>query len=304
MRGDLLALGAIGALAIAGAARGGSRSVDAVHETREQISATLLQDARFKVEGWQKWEGAEGPLKLYVRWSRHTKVPYDAGMTLAEEVAKALAPLGPTNFEDPDIYTNLARIKLRAGPALLWIWAAIRREQEDAAVFLVMQNDKPLLLLGGDYSSWGEAQKTGALWLKLGKGAANHKDIPQALRQVTQDILKSMQTDVSWTRLAQESGADPAQPCAWDVNCGWCEEWAEAASRKLDVVGSHYENVVWLDQISAKYEDMPHAVLKLHGRYYDAQHPEGVDHVKKLSLVKGVSREAWLKREARGKRAW
>lgn len=176
MRGDLLALGAMGVLAIAGATRGGSRSVDVVHETREQISATLRQDDRFNVEGWQRWEDT-GPLKLYVKWNRRLQIPYDAGMTLAEEVAKALAPLGLTNLEDPDIYTNLARIKLRAGPALLWIWAGIRQEQDKALVFLVMQNDKPLLLLGGDYSSWGEAEKSGALKLQLSKGGANHKSV-------------------------------------------------------------------------------------------------------------------------------
>lgn len=80
----------------------------------------------------------------------------------------------------------------------------------------------------------------------------------------------------------------PAGSCAWDINCGLCEEWAEAARL---VVGG---DCVWLDQVDDAYQDVAHCVLLLDGRYFDSQHPSGVDHPSELSIVRGVSRTDWL----------
>lgn len=91
---------------------------------------------------------------------------------------------------------------------------------------------------------------------------------------------------------------------AYDINCGWCEEWALAAQREFG------GEVMWLDEVSEYYQryyaancrsdggwDPPHAhaVLYLNERYYDSQHPDGVTSVFDLDLVRGVTRAEFLK---------
>lgn len=101
-------------------------------------------------------------------------------------------------------------------------------------------------------------------------------------------------------------------PCAWDINCGWCENWALTLKEKIQK-----GEVFWLDEIKVEKEKLPkpfvdsfswieedgnlvgaptHAVLFCDGRYYDSQHPEGVDDILKLDFVRFVSREDFLKR--------
>jgi hypothetical protein len=101
-------------------------------------------------------------------------------------------------------------------------------------------------------------------------------------------------------------------PCAWDINCGWCEEWALTLQEKVQK-----GEVFWLDQIAVDSSRLPkpfvgnlgtidicgylenaptHAVLFCDGRYYDSQHPDGVDDITKLDFVNFVSREDFLKR--------
>jgi hypothetical protein len=76
--------------------------------------------------------------------------------------------------------------------------------------------------------------------------------------------------------------------CAWDINCGWCENWATAASDKY---GGEPE---WLDQIDPLFSSLNHCILIKDGRYYDSQHPDGVDDLNQLDLVRGVSRKEFL----------
>lgn len=90
---------------------------------------------------------------------------------------------------------------------------------------------------------------------------------------------------------------------AYDINCGWCEEWAQEAQRQFG------GQVLWLDEVSeynARYYkenrrddggwDPPHshAVLFWNDRYYDSQHPNGVISVFDLDLVRGVTRVEFL----------
>ena len=74
-------------------------------------------------------------------------------------------------------------------------------------------------------------------------------------------------------------------PNAWDINCGWCEEWAIMAESKYG------GEIIWLDQIDESYFDFGHAVLLLNGKFYDSQHPNGVSSPDELDLVKGITRD-------------
>lgn len=310
MRGDLLALGAMGALAIVGATKSGARndpSGKAAKEARNHIREALSRNARLVTRDWTNISGV--PPVLAVEWDKDAKLcvgDHDFGTLLMLEIYKTLKPLGFLSEEEdrPEIFTNLGRIKVRAGPALLWIWCGVHRPRHNTRATLNLQSPQSVFLLGGDASPWALAKREESLTFWKKGSRANKQDVPALLRQVTSDMLKQMLADEGWTSLAQEAQLDPNAPCAWDVNCGWCEDWARAASRKLGVVGSHYENVFWLDEFDKKYEDVAHAVLRLDGRFYDAQHPEGVARLKDLDLVKGVSREKWIKKEARGTRAW
>ena len=81
------------------------------------------------------------------------------------------------------------------------------------------------------------------------------------------------------------------EPTAWDINNGWCREWAEEAVKRFG------GEVVWLDQIDEEFEDVSHAVLVLGGLFYDAQNLEGVPNPRELDVVKGVSRGHWLSQQ-------
>jgi hypothetical protein len=83
----------------------------------------------------------------------------------------------------------------------------------------------------------------------------------------------------------------PDFPNSWDINCGWCEEWAIMAEAKYG------GEMIWLDQIDESYFDFGHAVLKLNERFYDSQHPNGVASPNDLDLVKGIGREEFLQRK-------
>ena len=83
----------------------------------------------------------------------------------------------------------------------------------------------------------------------------------------------------------------PDFPNPWDINCGWCEEWAIMAEEKYG------GEMIWLDQIDESYFDFGHAVLRLNGKLYDSQHPNGVASPNDLDLVSRISREEFLQRK-------
>jgi len=118
----------------------------------------------------------------------------------------------------------------------------------------------------------------------------------EMLRAITESILDTMQQDGWW------DGPDSARvyrhdrPCAWDINCGMCGDWADEAERRLggeaaDLSALRYRKFKLPQGI---FEDVSHVVLVLDGRFYDAQDIAGVDDPRQLQLVRGVTREAFL----------
>jgi hypothetical protein len=104
-----------------------------------------------------------------------------------------------------------------------------------------------------------------------------------------------------------ESFAQEGAHCAWDINNGLCEEWAEDARERLGG-GSSFDFANFQDDMLeaegiepaiedewSRYHPISHAVLSYEGRWYDAQHPEGVDTLSELDIVRKVSRQDFLR---------
>ncbi len=91
----------------------------------------------------------------------------------------------------------------------------------------------------------------------------------------------------------------------WDINCGWCEEWAEEVCKSLGI-----GEAIWLDQIPELNPDnlegddwayyamcnLSHVVYFLNGKYYDSQTLDGITDIKKLDFLNRVSRNEFLAR--------
>jgi len=118
-----------------------------------------------------------------------------------------------------------------------------------------------------------------------------------AMEGVTAEILHRMEAARhSWM---------PEALCAWDINCGWCEEWAMLAQT---VFPPGQAEVVWLDEVDPRFgpdeaTNCGHAVLMVKTPegpiYFDSQHPGGVRSVYDLDIVRQVSREDFLGRPMR-----
>lgn len=130
----------------------------------------------------------------------------------------------------------------------------------------------------------------------------------EVLEEVTETILGQMRA----RRL--ERLDDPGRPeelrevarraarelCAWDVNTGWCEAWAEEAAARTGGAA------VWLDNsahvfaltqdsvLASDVADCAHCVLHLRGRWYDSECPEGTADLR--ALTRRVTRDAYLAR--------
>lgn len=111
-------------------------------------------------------------------------------------------------------------------------------------------------------------------------------------------------------RFIADFGQDGVK-CQWDINTGWCEDWATAAQEALGGGEVYwFENFIdeWLTAEglpAAQVDPLPngdtfrwhtigHAVLSYEGRWYDSQHPDGVDVLSDLDLVREVEREDYL----------
>lgn len=64
----------------------------------------------------------------------------------------------------------------------------------------------------------------------------------------------------------------------WDVNCGYCEDFAEAVVKRIPSA-----EIKWLDE---EDENISHCVVVYQGKYYDAECLEGVEDWHNLPLVK------------------
>lgn len=106
------------------------------------------------------------------------------------------------------------------------------------------------------------------------------------LRAVTESVLDDMQRTGWFLEASRERCFD--RPTAWDINCGWCEDWALAAA---EAVGG---DVVDVAEFGVDEDEIAHMVLMRDGRFHDAQDLDGVDAVEDLHVVRGVSRAEWL----------
>jgi hypothetical protein len=117
------------------------------------------------------------------------------------------------------------------------------------------------------------------------------------LSAVTEQIKDEMQRVGWWGWTGKERVRRYDRPTAWDINDGWCEEWAGAAEAALggeavDLAALRYEKFGLPDGV---FEDVAHTALLLRGRFYDAQDIEGVDDPRQLQLVRGVSRAQFVR---------
>lgn len=92
-------------------------------------------------------------------------------------------------------------------------------------------------------------------------------EIRPILEQVTEDVLSMMRRDGFYYE-----GVKRFDPQVWDINNGYCEEWAY---RVADLVPEAFP--VWMDE--------DHCVLVYRGRYYDADCLDGVDDVDDLPML-------------------
>jgi len=104
------------------------------------------------------------------------------------------------------------------------------------------------------------------------------------MSDITQACCAEMQEKGWWKGSGEERQYVNEPATAWDVNCGDCENWVQLAQMKYG------GEECWLDD---------HVVLLLHGRYYDSQHPKGVDDWHDLDVVRQVSREDWLNKQSK-----
>lgn len=104
------------------------------------------------------------------------------------------------------------------------------------------------------------------------------------MEQATEQVLGRMREQGYWRRLYDENGKHKGfevtheDPTAWDINDGWCEEWA---NRVLGLVPG--AEAWWVDQLLPDSE-IAHVVILYEGRYYDAERPDGVERLEDLPI--------------------
>ncbi len=94
------------------------------------------------------------------------------------------------------------------------------------------------------------------------------EEIHSILAQVTEEILERMRRDGFYTEEGTELRFDPI---VYDVNNGYCAEWA---FRAADLIDEAFP--AWMDD--------DHCVLVYRGRFYDADCLDGVDDVEDLPM--------------------
>ena len=139
----------------------------------------------------------------------------------------------------------------------------------------------------------------------LVKQRSGSRSLPAAertrvLREVTEKIQDEMQRVGWWGWVNGEHVYRHDRPTAWDINNGMCEEWAETAARRIGGDAIELSSLQYKKFGLPKgiFEDVAHMALLLDGRFYDAQDIEGVDDPRQLQLVRGVSRQQFVRGSA------
>jgi len=140
-------------------------------------------------------------------------------------------------------------------------------------------------------------------------GRSPSGSITPVLERVTQKISDQMRRE-GWRDDERQKRYD--EPTVWDINNGYCEDWAMAVEDEVEgavmywiedlAPGDLGLSPVVVDKIASKAPS--HAVIVYKGRFYDAQTPEGVESPLDLPLMRGVPRTYYVEglRRAKGKR--
>jgi hypothetical protein len=97
------------------------------------------------------------------------------------------------------------------------------------------------------------------------------EELRRILDQVTEEILGQMREGFYY------KGEFRFDPIVWDINNGYCEDWAERAAELLRERGQR-AFTAWIDP------DVDHCVLVYNGKFYDADCPDGVDRWSQLPM--------------------
>jgi len=138
-------------------------------------------------------------------------------------------------------------------------------------------------------------------------------EVRRVLTQLNDRTLRQMQSS-GWR--SRHQGRHSA-PTAWDINDGGCEEWAgeavgllgaktgrSAATYAFAEFESDWLEAEGLPPVTvdedddSRDHDIAHTVLSYEGRWFDAQHPDGVDTLSELSISRGVDLQSWIDGQA------
>lgn len=131
-----------------------------------------------------------------------------------------------------------------------------------------------------EYAVFKEEEKTNPLFVV---------DPRMILLEVRNEILQKMREDKSFQYQRETL---PHFPILWDINNGYCEEFAEAVCERLP--GASLE---WLDDIG--YE-VNHCVVEYDGKYYDAECFGGVTNAAELPIFTNFGKSRWQVFQERG----
>lgn len=111
----------------------------------------------------------------------------------------------------------------------------------------------------------------------------SHAEFQAILAEVTKKYLHRLRSHAIFTERNDSPGwgkeAFP-EPATWDINCGFCDNWAEAVEKRVPgAVADWYE-----------FNGNDHCLVEYQGRYYDAECPEGVDSPELLPIYNNEGR--------------
>lgn len=141
--------------------------------------------------------------------------------------------------------------------------------------------------------------------------------LPEKLRARTEELARALTVDFLRDYEQQPWRNLPGPPCAWDINCGDCEDFAVELERALEnLVGRAglptygLCSLEELAEVAAYLGDPPplvhpqdycHVLFRAGDHFFDSQNPEGVRDWRDLQVARLVSREEHLRllRESR-----
>lgn len=108
-------------------------------------------------------------------------------------------------------------------------------------------------------------------------------DFQAILAKLTDKYLNKVASNPSFLERNDSPGWGKVEfpaPATWDINCGWCEEWANAVEKKVPGAVADWYDI----------NDNDHCLVVYEGRYYDAECPQGVDKPEDLPIYNNAGR--------------